>query len=846
MSLATYRQKRNFRNTPEPSGAKKETARGQEPRFVIQKHDATRLHYDFRLEADGVLKSWAVPKGPSLDPGQKRLAVEVEDHPLDYGGFEGVIPAGQYGAGPVLLWDQGTWSLEKARSFDAAYRAGKIEFELSGEKLQGHWVLVRTHGAAAKKPQWLLIKRSDSFARHDGSEIVDELAKSVSSGRTIEEVDRGVPSAAATNGAKAKKKGRSPEGKKSHATARLKSIHPQLATLSDTPPDGFDWLHEIKFDGYRMLSACEDQKVRMLSRNGLDWTHRFPVLVSALAMLPVRDAVLDGEVVMLDERGISHFQALQEALSRKRTDGAVYFVFDLLELDGQDLTGEPLESRKQRLADLLSTWNKPDPHIRLSEHILGGGPAFYEEACRLGLEGIISKRRVGVHRSGRSHDWLKIKGILQEPFAIAGYTRPAGSRTALGALLLGRVNDEGKLVYCGKVGTGFDEAMLANLKKKLDRLKTDKPPFAEKPPAGVKRGATWVRPELICQVGFAGWTRDQVLRQARFLGLRGDRTLRDLAQDEPENRTMPNSTTLPSETRLTHPERVLYPKAGVTKLDLAKFYTQIADWVLPHLAGRPLSIVRCPSGLTGPRFFQKHAGAGVPAQIRRLPIEGEEEPYMVIDDLAGLLVLVQISALELHVWGSRDDRPERPDRLVFDLDPGEGVPWSEVIATAIEIRDRLTALDLVSFVKTTGGKGLHVVVPIARTIDWTGAKEFTRSIAQAMVEETPDRFVMKVSKAARTGKILIDYLRNGEGATSVAAYSTRARENATVSVPLTWDELESQKSADAFTVKNLPARLESLRADPWKEMAGVKQSITKGLLREVSKKGSPKRKSRSR
>lgn len=837
MPLAEYRKKRDFQKTPEPSGATAGEESTGQARFVIQKHAATRLHYDLRLEAEGVLKSWAVPKGPSLDPGQKRLAVEVEDHPLDYGTFEGLIPQGEYGGGTVIVWDRGVWKLTNTTRYEQAYRAGKIEFELQGEKLHGNWVLVRTHGSAggsSKKPNWLLIKRNDSFARHDASEIVDEQVQSVASGRTLEEVAAG-KAARATGRNQRKPSTRGSSTRK--VKALPKTVEPQLATLAETPPEGDAWGHEIKLDGYRMLCYCEGGKVRLMSRNGLDWSAKFPALIAELARLPVESALLDGEVVMLDEQGVSHFQALQEALSTRKTDRAEYFVFDLLHLDGESLLGQPLDTRKQRLAELLQHASVGKTRVRLSEHIVGGGAEFFEEACKLGLEGIISKRLDAPYRSGRGRDWLKIKGLQQEPFVIGGYTRPTGRRSGLGALLLGHFDSEGQLLYAGKVGTGFDEKTLAALKKSMTPLEVKTSPFSDRA-AGVARGVTWIRPKLVCQVGFAGWTRERLLRQARFLGLRADRKPVELKKDDPENRTMrpskPARVALPENTRLTSPERVMYPKAGVTKHDLAIYYTSIADWILPHLAGRPLSLVRCPSGLAGPRFFQRHAAAGMPDSIRRIEVPGEDEPYVLVDDLPGLLALVQFSALELHVWGSRSDRIDRPDRLVFDLDPGEGVAWERVTHAAREVRSRLADLGLESWVKTTGGKGLHVVLPIDRTLDWPTAKEFTKSLAAAMVADSPERYVMKVAKAARTGKILIDYLRNDQGSTSVVAYSTRARDEATVSVPITWEEMP-KTLPDQFRVGNLLDRLSSLKVDPWKKLLTTKQKITVAIRRQVAR-----------
>ena len=880
MSLDTYRKKRDFTKTPEPSpSGSSEAAPTGRLSFVVQKHAASRLHYDFRLEWAGALKSWAVPKGPSLDPADRRLAVHVEDHPLDYGEFEGVIPAGQYGGGTVVLWDRGEW-LPAGDDPGRDLERGKLDFELRGEKLRGRWRLVRMGGAAGREEadNWLLLKRTDQEAAPgSGERWVDERPESVATGRTLEEIARAPDRI--WDSATGERPARSSPDPSDISAAREaplpEAVEPALARPVDEAPAGDGWLHEIKHDGYRLLARIDAGEARLTTRRGHDWTDRFPTLAGALAGLPVEEALLDGEAVALRDDGRSDFGLLQEALSTGRSEPLLFYAFDLLHLDGWSLLGSPLEERKGLLAKLFEGVTDP---LRLSDHVAGQGPGFHRQACRFGLEGIVSKRRTSSYRSGRGSDWLKTKCISRQELVIGGYTDPSGSRQGLGALLVGVYDGDGTLRYASKVGTGFTAQSLEELARRLAPLERSEPPFVDPPRGAAARGAHWVEPELVAEIAFTEWTRDGSLRHPSFQGLREDKDPRQVVREEPaqhaiqagektdeEIETMAQAK--PSGTdgkqkratgsrrakaaspgrpievegvRLTSPDKVLYPEQGVTKRDLADYYRSVADWILPHLAGRPLSLVRCPEGADSECFYQKHLSGTFPAALGSVEIEekdGDVRTYVTVDDLPGLLGLVQIGVLEIHVWGSRRDRIERPDRMVLDLDPGEGVPWVRVIEAAYDCRNLLAELGLESFVKTTGGKGLHVVVPLVRTAEFDDVKAFARAVADEAVRRKSDRYLANMSKAKRKGKIFIDYLRNGRGATFVAPYSTRARPGAPVSVPIGWDELSPDLRSDAFDVTNLPRRLAGLGADPWARIGAVRQQITKAMRRAVGLSG---------
>jgi bifunctional non-homologous end joining protein LigD len=844
MGLREYRRKRDFKKTPEPAGQVSAPSRDQERSYLIQKHAASRLHYDFRLELEGVLKSWAVPKGPSLDPADKRLAMHVEDHPLEYGEFEGIIPKGQYGGGTVMLWDRGTW--EPVGDPHKSYRAGSLKFTLKGEKLRGGWALVKI-GARRKDGDdrsWLLIKERDQQARPGQAEsIVASEPKSVATGRTIEQIaaagdrvwrsnrdggDRSSPDPAEVPGAR--------------RAALPKFVQPQLATLVERPPDGDGWLHELKHDGYRILARVEHRRAQLFSRNARDWTEKFPTVAEALGRLPVEEAILDGEVTLLLPDGTSSFQALQNFGSGAARGQLAYMVFDLLYLDGRDLTGARLEDRKAALARLLASTNDQAAALRYSDHVVGAGADFFAHACKLGLEGIVSKKRDAPYRGTRGPEWLKIKCLKQQEIVIGGYTEPEGSRIGIGALL-GGVFESGRLVYVGKIGTGFDNRMLRDLQQRLSRLEQKTSPFASRP-AGAAR-AHWVKPELVAQVSFSEWTSDGKLRHPAFQGLREDKPADSVVRERPATtedemkRTAraPRSSRSAKTTaeavvagvRLTHADRVLYPSHGTTKLDLARFYESIAKWILPHLEDRPTTLVRCPEGAHKPCFYQKHVGYWAPESLRRVKIQEKRKvgEYLVVDSLASLIGLVQIGILEIHTWNSVVKRLEQPDRVVFDLDPGPGVEWAQVIECARVIREALHTLELESFVKTTGGKGLHVVAPVVPGPSWDETSAFTRAVAQSVARANPRRYITSMAKAERRGKIFIDYLRNIRGATSVAAYSTRATPQATMSVPLTWDELSTKITSDHFTIANVPQRMAGLTADPWAAYWRTRQSLPK-------------------
>jgi bifunctional non-homologous end joining protein LigD len=810
MALETYQSMRDFKATPEPKGRKRKSK--GDPVFVIQKHAATRLHYDLRLEMDGVLKSWAVTRGPSLVPGEKRLSVHVEDHPMDYGGFEGTIPEGQYGAGTVIVWDRGTWT----PVFDAAkgYAKGHLEFELKGEKLTGRWHLIRMRGKPREKREnWLLIKGEDASARDEGApDILEERPESVKTGRTIEEV--GGPRRRKSKARRAAAK--EPEEPKSPKTDLPGFVPPMLATLVRSTPGDDRWLHEIKFDGYRIQAQVSGGKVRLFTRSGRDWTERFGEAIgAAFSALPARQAVLDGEVVVEASGRSSDFSALQADLAEGRTDRMVYYAFDLLHLDGRDLTGLPLVDRKRLLDGLLTSASGP---LRISEHLSDKGEVVLRHACRLGLEGIISKLRDSPYRPGRGKAWVKSKCSARQEFVVAGFLPSTVSPRSIGSLVLG-VYDGDRLKPVGRVGTGFSVALAEQLYAKLDDLQTDTQPFHPPLPRAEARGVRFVRPELVAEVDFRAWTADGNLRHASFKGLREDKdprevmgeglpaSLADAAPEAPPVRRI----------KLTNPERVYWPDTGVTKAGLADYYTEVWPWIAPHVVGRPLALLRCPDGIGGQQFFQKHEWKGMNATILRVqdPAQPKDAPSIAIADLDGLIALAQSASLEIHPWGSTLKDWEKPDRIVIDLDPGEGVNWADLVAAAQDVRDRLEAHGLSAFAKTSGGKGLHVVAPLKPKADWQVIKTFCRDLARAMAADDPTRYVATITKSKRKGKILVDYLRNQRGATAVAAYSTRARPGAHVSAPVTWDELATGIAPSDFTMLTMPSRLANLRRDPW-------------------------------
>jgi bifunctional non-homologous end joining protein LigD len=865
MALELYRKKRNFKKTPEPKGKVVMQDRG-DLAFVIQKHAARRLHYDFRLELNGVLLSWAVPKGPSLDPNDKRLAVHVEDHPIEYGGFEGIIPPKQYGAGTVMLWDHGIWIPKEDPV--AGYRNGKLKFELRAEKLKGGWMLVKSHGGKYGGDRaWLLFKEDDEHAR-TGREarVVDSRPDSVTTRRSLKQIAADAERVWRSNKSVAEnvKGGAVKKAKITKidltkiAGARKAAALPdfvdvQLATLAKTAPAGEGWVHEIKYDGYRMLCRVDAGVVRIYSRNRKEWTADFPTIQRAVSGLPIESGWLDGEALIMDAKGRSSFQVLQNALSTG-TGEVTYCVFDLLYLNGYDLRGVTLGERKTLLKRLLPTAGA----IRYSEHFDVPGAHFFAEACKLGLEGIISKRVDSTYTGTRGRTWLKVKCGRRQEMVIGGFTDPEGSRQGFGALLLGVYDAEGNLRYSGKVGTGFNDALLVKLRRTLDGLVQDKPAFVNPPRGAEARRAHWVKPELVAEVTFTEWTQDGTLRHASFQGLRQDKRARDVVREDssiPAPVNSPPPDTSPRKAtrtvlgkrdkdtiagiKLTNPDKLLYPEAAISKRDLALFYESIGDWIVPHLRDRPLTLVRCPNGWNKKCFYQKHASDGVAKVIKRVTVQDSGGPalYMMANSVSAVVALLQMGALELHPWGSRKQKLGYPDRIIFDFDPDEALGWKEIIEAANVLKTLLDSLDLRGFLKTTGGKGLHVVVPIKPTVPWEQIKGFTKAVADLFARTFPDRFTAKLLKGRRHGKIFIDYLRNAEGATAVAPYSLRARANAPVSTPIEWTETGRDLRFDHFNVKNVPTRLKRLKRDPWADFMEIRQSVTKAMMKTVGYTG---------
>jgi bifunctional non-homologous end joining protein LigD len=864
MALERYRQKRDFRVTPEPAG-KVRQRRLRKLAFVVQKHAASRLHYDFRLELNGVLLSWAVPKGPSLDPNDKRLAMHVEDHPLEYGDFEGVIPPKQYGAGTVMVWDRGTW-IPKVDP-DEGYAKGRLKFDLDGEKLKGGWNLVRSRsGKYGGENSWLLFKEADEFARLGAAGLIaEDRPESVVSGRSLEQIavdaDRvwhSNKSVAANiqGGAVGKPRPKTVAGLAKTKGARKATlpdaIEAQLASAAKSPPTGPAWVHEIKYDGYRMLCRIVRGQARLVSRTANDWTGDFDALARTLALLPVDEAWLDGEVVALDAKGRTSFQALQKALSATDSRNLKYLAFDLLYLNGFDLRDAALTERKRLLRELLSD---APPAIQYSEHFAVPGAAFLQNVAALGLEGMISKRGDLPYRGGRGPAWQKIKCMRRQEMVIGGFTDPEGSRQGFGALLLGVYEPDGKLAYSGKVGTGFSDASLATLSRSLSALAQKTSPFHNPPNGAEARRAHWVQPVLVAEVSFAEWTDDGTLRHPSFLGLRPDKRATDVvrehaaassagdaAKEPPPRLRSPGGNRAVGDKNavagivVSNPDKKLYPEAKVTKRDLALYYAAVGDWMLPHVRGRPLTLLRCPNGWNEECFYQKKAEGGVNEAISRVEIQngdGSVSLYMMADSVPAIVALLQMGVLEMHPWGSRAPRLGLPDRIIFDLDPDDAVEWEDLRQAALLVRTLLENIGLAPFLKTTGGKGLHVVVPIEPVVGWEDVKGFTKAVAEFLERTFPDRFTSKLLKISRRGKIFIDYLRNGEGATAVAAYSTRARANAPVSAPVAWGELSADLRFDRFNVANMPKRLKKVKADPWRDIADAAVSLTPAVMARV-------------
>ena len=803
-TLKTYQAKRNFAVTPEPAGGGE--VAGEVHTFVIQKHWASRLHYDFRLELDGTLKSWAVPKGPSYDPRDKRMAVQVEDHPLAYASFEGTIPEKQYGAGKVIIWDKGRWQAQAATpDARAALAAGELKFTLHGHKMQGNWVLVRMKGKgdkrSEKQPAWLLIKEKDAFARPALEfSVVDEFPNSVR--------NKALPR---------RKVAAAPPDADLPAT-----LSPQLATLVDTPPpDAQDWIFEAKFDGYRILARCDGEQVSLMTRNGNDWTAKLPKLRQALEQMGLPPGWYDGEIVVNDASGHPDFGALQRAFDAEATSAIVYYLFDVAYFDGHDVRSQSVEARRALLQGLLEQL-PASPLVRFSEALDAAPQQLLAHACRLGLEGVIGKRRGSPYVTRRSGDWIKLKCGLRQEFVIGGYTAPQGAREGIGSLLLGVHDAQGKLRYAGNVGSGFDDAALRDLRRRLDILTIDTSPFAGK--AGGLRRPIWVKPQLVAEVGFAQWTSSGAVRHAVFHGLREDKKpaaiVRERAQRIDRETTMQKQATpdsvLPASFKVSHADRVIDKDSGARKIDLVRYYALVGKLMLVHLRGRPVSLVRAPAGVGGALFFQKHADTATMPGVKQLDpvLDPEHAAMLEVASVQGLLSAAQWSVVEFHTQNALASAYDTPNRMVFDLDPGKGVAWPAIREAAMLLRAFLTELGLPAWLKTSGGKGLHVVVPIRPKYDWDTVKAFSQAIVAHMAQQIPARFVVKSGPANRVGKIFIDYLRNGRGATTVCAWSARTRSGLGISVPLAWEELDKLKAGDQWTVSNVHSRLDVGNA-PW-------------------------------
>lgn len=968
MGLQRYNTKRDFAKTPEPKGGR---PKGKGQLYIIQKHDATRLHYDLRLQVGDVLASWAVPKGPSLNTSEKRLAVHVEDHPLDYAAFEGVIPQGQYGGGTVMLWDRGTWTCDEGDAKTGISR-GKLSFTLHGERVKGSWALVRMHarhGGADdgdSKDNWLLLKHDDPHASAT-RDLTGEFTTSIKTGRTMDEIaaadgaqtptarrakaksrrvesvigaldstkpgkSKGTPTKKAASTKTPHKKSASANDGNDDAAAKSaasgsiepeaipgakkakmpREVPPQLCTLAQEAPTGADWLHEIKFDGYRLVAHKNGDSVRLITRAGHDWTHRFLPIAKAIGELDVGTAIIDGEACVLDSHGHTDFQALQGAIKAQRFAGLAFFAFDLLFYNGVDLRGATLVDRKGVLRTLIPSTKQG--LIRYSDHVIGGGDAVRQNACELALEGIVCKRGDAPYESGRSRSWVKVKCSRRQEFVVIGYSKPEGSRKHFGSLLLGAYTSPDRLTYMGRVGTGFTAASLRDLKVSLAKIETRACPADDPPTREESRGVTWVEPRLVAEVAFTQMTDDGRLRHPSFQGLREDKPARSVRLERPADatlvatedvdmaaktpaartkkkavkarsaRTSPtakvnaprpygDSTKSPAATgsptraaprkaapsnalpnkaapsrsapskieavalkkgeiavagvRLSHPDRVLFPEQGITKADIARYYESVADRIMPFLVGRPLSTVRCPQGRSGQCFFQKHLREtfGPPVTSIRVQEDGGPADYIAIDSLQGLIALVQFGVLEIHPWGSTDADLDRPDMLTFDLDPGDEVDLPAIKHGAHEVRTRLEAVGLVPFLKTSGGKGLHIVVPVEPDVAWDQAKEFCHQVALSLAAAEPAKYIATMSKAKRKGRIFVDYLRNGQGATSVAAYSTRARPGAPVSMPISWDELDGLAAFNQYNVSNARAYIDSQKRDPWAKFNASRRSL---------------------
>jgi bifunctional non-homologous end joining protein LigD len=827
LDIETYNEKRDFTKTKEPKGRK---LKGKGDSFVVQKHEASRLHWDFRLELDGVLKSWAVPKGPSVNPDDKRLAMRTEDHPLDYGDFEGIIPAGEYGGGTVMLWDQGRWIPHPDKDPRKTLEEGHLHFTLEGERMKGEWVMFRLKPRPGEKAEpWMLKKVTDDFANPDnGDELVDEFVTSVTTERTMAEIASGSDVWRSNRGGQ---KGGRARKKSSEAPPPFEQ--PQLATLVDEVPPGDNWLFEYKYDGYRLLIATGTGAATAWTRNGKDWSDKFRALVKAAAKLPA-GCLIDGEAVALDEKGKPSFQLLQSTLKDQRGANLAFFAFDLLIDRGEDIRRLPNIERKDRLKSLLAGVHPP---ILFGDHVLGRGEELFREICKAGGEGLIAKRADATYRGDRSKNWLKVKCIQRQEFVIVGWSESDKRRGFRSLLLASR--DQKALTYVGKVGTGFNAQLIEDLMERMEPLALEKAAVEVARPD--RKGAHWIKPELVAEINFTEFTDEGILRHPSFIALREDKPAKDVVREVPQHveeaMKQPKRTTAKRAKgktaedfgiAISSPERVIYPELGLTKKDLADYYATVEPLIMVDSANRPMTLIRCPGGRTGECFFQKHDKGTFGEHVKQIPIEekdGETEDYLYFDDVRGLLACVQMGTMEFHGWGSKVDMVEYPDRLVFDLDPDVGLDFGKVKEAAVRVRDLVAGMGLKSFPLLTGGKGIHVVVPLDQTADWAEVKSFADRFSRAVAEAEPDRFTANIRKVQRKGRIFLDWLRNQRGATAVMPYSARAREGAPVAAPIAWEELADYDSGAAFSIRDADELLKRAKS---KRLAGwgkAKQSL---------------------